>query len=39
MGQATGNAAWLAVKNQVLPRDVDPKDIQVLLKEQDVILN
>lgn len=39
MGQAAGNAAWLAVKNQILPRDVNPKDIQLLLKDQNVILN
>ncbi|MFX1258429.1 MAG: FAD-dependent oxidoreductase [Promethearchaeota archaeon] len=38
MGQAAGNAAWLAVKNQVSPRNLNPKDIQILLEEQNAIL-
>lgn len=38
MGQVAGNSAWLAIKNQVPPRNLDPKEIQALLKEQNAIL-
>lgn len=38
MGQAVGNAAWLAIKYQVSPRNIDPKEIQTLLIEQNAIL-
>ena len=39
MGQAAGTAAALAAKKGVAPRQLDVKDLQETLKEQDVILD